>query len=70
MKLTPAEAWTAATINSAYAIGLEDAIGSITRGKIADMVIWNAENHRQIPYYYAENMVNTVIKRGKTLWHR
>ncbi|MCD6594091.1 imidazolonepropionase [bacterium] len=69
MKLTPTEVWAAATINAAYAIGLEFMVGSITKGKYADIAIWNAENHKQIPYFYGEKLVKIVIKRGKVLWH-
>jgi len=69
MKLTPAEAFTAVTINAAYAIGMEKIVGSITPGKQADIVIWDADNHRQIPYFYGESLVSTVIKKGKTLYH-
>jgi len=70
MRLTPAEAWVAATINAAYALGIEFATGSITRGKLADLVIWDAENHRQVPYFYGEHLTQVVIKRGKVIWHR
>ena len=70
MKMTPAEVWTASTINAAYAVGLEIMLGSITKGKYADIVVWNADNHRQVPYFYGEKLVNMVIKRGKVLWHK
>lgn len=70
MKMTPAETWTAATINSAYAVGMQNQVGSIKAGKQADIIIWNAENHRQIPYAYGENNVEIVIKKGKTVWRR
>ena len=70
MKMTPAEVWTASTINAAYAVGLEIMLGSITKGKYADIVVWNVDNHRQVPYFYGEKLVNMVIKRGKVLWHK
>lgn len=70
MKLTPLEAWSAATINAAYAIGMEEKIGSITEGKQADFVVWNAENYREVPYFYGENMAEIVIKKGKVAWRR
>ncbi len=70
MRLTPAEAWSAATINAAYAIGMEKLVGSITKGKQADIIIWDAENHRQVPYFYGENLVDIVIKKGKIVWRK
>ncbi len=70
MKLKPAEAWAATTINAAYAIDLHEKIGSISIGKQADMVIWDAKNHRQVPYFYGEKLVRAVIKKGKTVWEK
>ncbi|HMA34043.1 MAG TPA: imidazolonepropionase, partial [Chloroflexia bacterium] len=51
MKMTPAEALVAATINSAHALGPRWArrVGSLEPGKQADLVIWNAPNYRHIP---------------------
>jgi imidazolonepropionase len=64
MKMTPAEAICAATFNSACAIGLNDAIGSLEKGKQADIIILNCPNHKFIPYHYGINLVETVIKKG------
>jgi len=65
MKLTPAEAINAATINAAYALNRGNKIGSIEVGKQADIIILNVPNHRQLPYWFGMNLVETVIKNGK-----
>jgi len=67
MKMTPAECFVAYTINSAAAIGMDNIVGSITPNKQADLVIWNANNYRQIPYFYGENLVSKVIKKGSII---
>jgi len=67
MKLTPAEAITAATVNSAYAIDRGDSIGSLEKGKKADMVIWDIKNYKEIPYHYGVNLVDKVIKNGEMI---
>jgi imidazolonepropionase len=65
MKMTPAEAVVAATINGAYALGLGDRIGSIEPGKQADIILLNLTDYRQLPYYFGINHCKTIIKRGK-----
>lgn len=52
MKLSPAEGVTAATINAAYSLGRGDVIGSLENGKIADFVIHDCEDYREIPYFF------------------
>jgi imidazolonepropionase len=64
MKMTPAEAVTAATFNSACAIGLNDRIGSLEPGKQADILILNCPSHTFIPYHFGVNLVDAVIKNG------
>jgi len=64
MKMTPAEAIAAATINAAAAIGKQDRIGSIEAGKQADMIILTGADYRQLPYRFGMNQVKTVIKKG------
>jgi len=70
LKLTPAEALAAVTINAAHALGLGDDIGSIELGKQADLVIWRVPSHTQIPYWPGANLVRNVIKRGRTVFQR
>jgi imidazolonepropionase len=64
LRLTPAEAIAAATINAAAAIQREDRIGSITPGKQADLIILTVPDYRQIAYRFGGNLVSTVIKKG------
>jgi imidazolonepropionase len=65
MKLTPAQAIAAATINAAAAIRQEDRIGSIEPGKQADLIILNVPDYRQLGYRFGSNLVGVVIKKGK-----
>ena len=65
MRMTPAEAVVASTINSAYAVDKGNDIGSIEVGKKADLVIWNVQNYKEIPYHFGVNLVEQVIKDGK-----
>ena len=68
--LTPDEALVATTINAAHAIGLGDEIGSLEGGKAADLVIWNIPSSRQIPYWPAADLIQTVVKRGRVVLDR
>jgi imidazolonepropionase len=52
LKITPAEAITAATINPAYSLNRGDKIGSIEKGKIADLVIHDCDDYREISYFF------------------
>jgi len=65
MGLTPAQALTAATFNSACAIGMQDEVGSLEVGKKADCVILDAPNYRFLPYHFGVNLAETVIKSGR-----
>lgn len=67
LRLTPAEALAAATINAAAAIGLEGRIGSIEVGKQADLIILSVSDFRHLAYRFGGNLVQTVIKRGKVI---
>jgi len=61
MKLTPAQAIVASTINAAYAIRREDRIGSLEVGKQADMLILSVPDYRQLGYRFGTNLVKKVI---------
>jgi imidazolonepropionase len=65
--LTPAEALVAATVNAAHAIGLGHEVGSLAVGKRADLVILDAPSYRHLPYYFASNLVRTVVKDGRVV---
>ena len=67
MKLSPAEALTAATINGACAIQKQDEIGSLEIGKKADLIVFDIPNHEFLPYQFGVNHVSKVIKNGKII---
>jgi len=64
LKMTPAEALTAATLNAAAAIGFEQTKGSIEVGKDADLIIWACPDLDYLFYRYGNNQVSSVIKNG------
>jgi len=65
LKLTPAQAIAAATINAAHAIRRADKIGSIEEGKQADLLVLSVPDYRQLGYRFGTNLVKQVIKRGR-----
>ena len=65
LKLSPAEAIAAATINAAAALQLQDRIGSIEPGKQADMILLKTDDYRHLGYRFGTNLVSQVIKRGQ-----
>ncbi|MBC7249332.1 MAG: imidazolonepropionase [Anaerolineae bacterium] len=65
MKLTPAEAIVAATVNAACAVGLAHQVGSLEAGKLADIVILDLPGYQHLPYRFGTNPVRTVIKAGR-----
>lgn len=65
MKLTPAQAIAAATINSAHAIRRADSIGSIETGKQADLLILGVPDYRHLGYRFGTNLVRQVVKQGR-----
>ena len=68
MKMTPAEAVNAATINGAYAMGLDATHGSITRGKVASLIITQPmEDYSHMAYNFGENMVDKVMINGQVI---
>lgn len=70
MRMTPAEAIVAGTINGAHAIGRASRIGSLEPGKQADLCIMEVENYRQIPYFFGMNQCKMTIKKGKIVYQR
>jgi imidazolonepropionase len=66
MKMTPEEAINAATINGAYAMGLSETHGSITKGKRANLIITKPiTSFYQLPYAFGTNLIEQVIIEGK-----
>jgi imidazolonepropionase len=70
MRMTPAEAITAATINPAYSLNRGSRIGSLEEGKQADLVIFDCGDYRQIPYFFGVNHALVVIKHGRVVVDR
>jgi imidazolonepropionase len=68
MKMLPEEVWLATTIHAAQAVSRTDTIGSLNSGAKADIVIWNIPNHKYLPYHFGVNLVDQVIKSGKSVW--
>jgi imidazolonepropionase len=68
MRLTPAQALAAATINAACAIGRGDRVGSLESGKQGDVVIWQVPTYPHLSYRFGTNMVKMVIKRGQVAY--
>jgi imidazolonepropionase len=64
LKLTPAQAIAAVTINGAAAVGRQATVGSIEVGKQADLLILDVNDYRQLGYRFGTNLVHTVIKKG------
>ncbi|MEM7116180.1 MAG: imidazolonepropionase [Chloroflexota bacterium] len=65
LRLQPAEALNAATINAAHAVGLGDVFGSIEVGKTADFIILNSNDYRNLMYLLGDDGVGQVFKAGK-----
>jgi imidazolonepropionase len=70
LRLSPAEALAAVTINAAHALRLGDEIGSLEVGKAADVAIWDVPTADQIPYWPGADLVRTVVKRGRVVLAR
>ncbi|OXA80286.1 imidazolonepropionase [Flavobacterium aquidurense] len=68
MKMTPEEAINAATINGAYAMGLSETHGSITKGKKANLILTKPiSSYYQIPYAFGSNLIESVFLEGQVL---
>jgi imidazolonepropionase len=68
MKMTPEEAINAATINGAYAMGISETHGSITKGKKANLILTKPiSSYYQIPYAFGSNLIESVFVEGEIL---
>jgi len=70
MRMTPAEALAAATINGAWALRRGDRLGSLEAGKQADLIVLNVSDYREVPYYFAVNHCVMTVKRGRIVYSR
>lgn len=61
--LTVAESWAAVTRNAAFSLGLPDR-GALAPGAVADLVVWDLESHREVPYWMAAPCVHAVMQGG------
>jgi imidazolonepropionase len=67
LRMTPAEAIAAATINGAYALKRGDKIGSLDVGKQADFAVFDVADYREIPYHFGMNTCSLTFKRGRVI---
>ena len=70
LRMTPAEAITAATINAAYALRRSDKLGSLEPGKHADLAVFEVEDYREIPYYFGMQRCWMTMKSGEIIYMR
>jgi imidazolonepropionase len=67
LRMRPAEAIAAATINAAYALRREKTIGSLEVGKQADIAVFEVADYREIPYYFGVDHCWMTLKRGRVI---
>jgi imidazolonepropionase len=67
LRMTPAEAIAAATINAAYALRREKRVGSLEVNKQADIAVFEVADYREIPYYFGVNHCWMTLKRGRVI---
>lgn len=70
LKMTTAEALSAVTVNAAYSLDRSEIVGRLEKGMQADMVLWDMNDYRELPYHYAVNLVSRVVKKGKVVVDR
>ncbi|MFQ5926834.1 MAG: imidazolonepropionase [Terriglobia bacterium] len=68
MRMTPAEAIGASTLNAAYALRRAHRIGSLALGKQADLIAIELSDYREIPYYFGVNFCRLAVKRGQIIY--
>src|SRR5438128_2607087 len=65
MRMSPAEALTASTINAAYSLGRGDKIGSLEAGKLANFSIFDCEDYRELAYWFGVQQTHSVYVKGR-----
>ena len=68
MKMSPAEAISASTINAAYSLGRGDQIGSLEQGKFANFAIFDCEDYRELAYWFGVPLTHGVYVKGKKVY--
>ena len=69
MRMSPAEAITASTLNAAYSLNRGDRIGSFEPGKLANFVIFDCEDYRELAYWFGIQQTHSVYVRGDCVWN-
>lgn len=64
MKMSPAEAISAATINAAYSLNRGESIGSLESGKLANIAVFDCEDYRELAYWFGIPQTHSVCARG------
>ena len=70
LRLSPAQALTAATYHAALALDKGNLLGSLEVGKKADLVVWDFQTYKYLPYHFGINHTHTVVKTGRVVWTR
>ena len=68
MKMSPAEAITAATINAAYSLNRGDKIGSLEPGKLANIAVFDCEDYREFAYWFGIPQTHAVYVKGERVY--
>lgn len=70
LRMTPAEALAAVTVNAAHALGIGERVGALEPGRAADLVVWRVPSVDQLPYWVGADLVATVVKAGRVVHGR
>src|SRR4029077_15305391 len=70
LRMSPAEAIAAATINAAYSLGRAERIGSLEAGKQADIAVFDVDDYREIPYHFGVNKCWRTLKKGQPVFQK
>jgi imidazolonepropionase len=65
LRMSAHETWLASTVNGAAALGLAGSVGQIAAGMSADLALWDAEDFREVPYWYGDRRCRASWARGK-----
>jgi imidazolonepropionase len=68
MKVSPAEAITAATINAAHSLNCGDKIGSLEPGKLANLAVFDCEDYRELAYWFGVSQTHAVYVKGERVY--